>query len=366
MKRLFFGLVSISLVAAAMGACSSSSNGTAASGDGGTTGADNCAAYAAANNAYNLKCYGGVDSAHVSANNSRFATFCHALEKLDGISPGFDAALATCTAKINAADCNTSVAQIPECGSGIPNGTLDVGASCASGLQCASGGCSAGLQSDDGGVSTCGTCQAPVGDGADCSAAPCVAGDACTLSFDGQNLAETCVNVNPPAAEGASCTSDTDCLGPNHCSFATTDATTGACAAPAAAGGSCFANQNCAASLVCTGSNTQTCTAAVAVGGACTSSTDCVVGAACDPTSKCATVTYAAPGATCDGTVVLCAQGSCNVPDTGGADAGPVNGTCPTVIADGQACDENDASQTCDDYASCVNGSCVLLPATCN
>lgn len=366
MKRFFFSLISLSVVAASMGACSSSSSSPGATGDGGPGKVDNCNAYVAANNAYNAKCSGGVDSAHVSANNARFTTFCDALEKLNGISPNFDADLAACAAKINAADCNTGIDQIPECGTGIPNGTLDTGAPCTSGLQCASGGCSAGLATDDGGVSTCGTCQAPVADGADCSAAPCVAGDACTLGFDGQNLTETCTKVNPPAADGASCTADSDCLGPDHCNFPTPDATTGNCAAPAAAGGSCFANQNCATPLVCTGINSEVCTAAVAVGGACSASSDCAIGAACDSTSKCATVTYAAPGATCDGTVVVCSQGSCNLPDSGGADAGTPTGTCPTVIADGQACDENDASQTCDDYASCTGGVCVLLPATCN
>lgn len=366
MKRLFFSLISISLVAASMGACSSSSSGPSAAGDSGTGAVDNCAAYAAATNAYNVKCTGGVDTAHVSANNARFTTFCDALEKLDGISPTFDSAIAACAAKINAADCNTGIDQIPECGSGIPNGTLDVGAPCASGLQCASGGCSAGLQGDDGGSSTCGTCQAPVADGADCSAAPCVAGDACTLGFDGQNLTETCTKVNPPAADGASCTADSDCSGPDHCNYATADATTGTCAAPAAAGGSCSANQNCAASLVCTGGDTQVCTAAVAVGGACTASTDCVVGAGCDSTSKCAALTYAAPGGACDGNTGLCSQGTCNVPSSGGGDAGPATGTCPKIIPDGQACDDSDASQTCDDYAGCLNGVCVLVPATCN
>ena len=368
MKRLLFSLISVSIVAASIGACSSSSN-KAASGDGGVgSSADSCSAYAAANNAYNTKCAGGVDPAHVSANDARFGTLCDALEKLNGVAPTFDSAIGACAKAIGAADCNTSIDQIPECSTGIPNGTLAVGVACSTGLQCTSGGCSAGAQTADGGSSNCGTCQAPVADGADCSAAPCVTGDTCSLAFDGQSLTQTCTKVNPPAAAGATCTSDTDCLGPNHCAFATQDAQTGTCAAPAASGGTCTSNQNCATPLVCTGSTTQACATAVAVGGACTASSDCTVGNACSTTTnKCVAVTYGAPGATCDGTLTLCSQGSCNVPSSGDADAGPpAAGTCPTIIPDGQACDDTDASKTCDDYASCVSNVCVLLPATCN
>jgi hypothetical protein len=369
MKRLVFSLISISIVACSLGACSSSSNKGSASSDGGTTSADSCGAYAAANNAYNIKCSGGIDPTHASANSARFTTLCDALEKLNGISPGFDSDIAACAAALNAADCNTSINQIVACNTGIPNGTLDVGAPCSVGLQCTSGGCSAGAQTDDGGTTTCGTCQAPVADGADCSTAPCVAGDTCSLSVDGSgNLAQTCAKQNPPAAAGATCSSDNDCLGPNHCNFATADAQTGTCSAPAAAGASCSANQNCAIPLVCTGSNTEVCTNAVAIGGACTASSDCVVGSACDSTSsKCAAVTFGAPGAICDGNVTQCTQGTCNVPQSSDPDAGTATqGTCPNVIPDGQACDSNDAGQTCDDYASCVGGLCVLLPPTCN
>jgi hypothetical protein len=370
MKHLIFSLISVSLLASTFAACSSSSNGTVAGGDGGTTTVtDACGSYAAANNAYAAKCTGGVDPNHVSANNSRFATLCDALEKLPGIAPNFDAAIGTCAAKIQAADCNTSISQIPECNTGIPNGTLDVGATCSQGLQCASGGCSAGAETADGGSTTCGTCEAPVATGADCSAAPCVSGDTCSLSIDGSgDLSEACAVQNPPAASGATCSSDNDCLGPNHCNFATADAQTGTCAAPSAAGAACSANQDCSGSLVCSGGDTTTCNTAVAVGGTCADSTDCQIGLACDLTSlKCAAQIFGKPGATCDSAVNGCTQGSCNIPQSTDPDAGtPTTGTCPTVVPDGQACDDSDPGQTCDDYASCVGGICVLLPATCN
>jgi hypothetical protein len=370
MKRYIFSLISVSVLAASFAACSNSSSNGSTSGDGGpTSSGDACSQYAAANNAYTTKCSGGIDPAQSSANAARFTTLCDALEKLNGISPTFDSDIAACATAINAADCTTAIEQIPACGSGIPNGTLDTGAACASGLQCTSGGCSAGEQFADGGSSNCGTCQAPAADGADCSTAPCVTGDTCSLSIDGSgNLAETCTKQAAPAAVGGTCASDTDCVGPNHCNFATPDAQTGTCAAPGAAGASCSANQNCTTPLVCTGSSAEVCTTAVAAGGTCAASSDCAVGTACDTTSlKCIATTYGKPGATCDGTITLCSQGQCNVPQSSDPDAGTSTaGTCPTVIADGQACDPNDASQTCDDYAGCLNSVCALLPATCN
>lgn len=371
MKHLIFSLISISTLAATFAACSSSSNnGTTTSGDGGTTtSSDACTAYVSAANLYSVKCTGGVDPTHVGANDTRFATYCDALEKLPGVASNFNDAISACATAIGAADCNTTIDQIPACTTGIPNGTLNPGDACASGLQCASGGCSAGAQLDDGGSSTCGTCEAPAADGADCSSAPCVTGDTCSLSIDSSgNLAETCTAQAAPGATGATCSSDGDCLGPNHCNFASADAQTGTCAAPSAAGATCSANQNCATGLVCTGTDTQVCTTAVAVGGTCASSTDCAIGLACDATSlKCATQVYGAPGATCDSGVNGCSQGTCNIPQSSDPDAGTATtGTCPTVITDGQACDDSDASQTCDDYASCVGGVCMLLPATCN
>jgi hypothetical protein len=371
MKHLIFSLISISTLAATFAACSSSSNKAATSGDGGptTTSSDSCTTYVAAANAYSVKCTGGVDPSHVSANDARFGTYCDALEKLPGVSANFDSAIAACAAKIAAADCNTTIDQIPECNTGIPNGTLNPGDACSTGLQCASGGCSAGASLADGGSSACGTCEAPVADGADCSSAPCVAGDTCSLSVDSSgNLAQTCTAQATPGAAGATCSADGDCLGPNHCNFATADAQTGTCSGPSAAGASCSANQNCASGLVCTGSDTTTCTTAVAAGGTCASSTDCAIGLACDVTSlKCAAQVFGAPGAKCDSGVNGCTQGACNIPQSSDPDAGTAtSGTCPIVIADGQACDDSDSGQTCDDYASCVGGVCTLLPATCN
>jgi hypothetical protein len=371
MKHLIFSLISISMLASTFAACSSSSSNGTPSGDGGTTTTtnDSCGAYIAAENAYSIKCNGGVDTTHVSADNARFSTYCNALEKLNGISPNFDSAIAACATALTAADCNTTIDQIAACNTGIPNGTLNPGDACSTGLQCASGGCSAGTELADGGSSTCGTCEAPVGDGADCSSAPCVAGDTCSLSIDGSgNLSSTCTAVTTPGATGATCSSDDDCLGPNHCNFASADAQTGTCGAPSAAGVACSANQDCAPGLVCTGTDTTTCVTAVAAGGTCASSTDCAIGTACDTTTlKCTTVVFGAPGAACDEAEHLCTQGQCNIPQSSDPDAGTATtGTCPTVIADGQACDDSDASQTCDDYASCVGGVCTLLPAICN
>ncbi|MEO7109826.1 MAG: hypothetical protein ABI183_05270 [Polyangiaceae bacterium] len=370
MKRYIFSLISVSVLAASFAACSSSSSNGSTSGDGGpTSSGDACSQYAAANNAYTIKCSGGIDPAQSNANVARFKTLCDALEKLNGISTTFDSDIGACAAAINAADCTTAVEQIPECNAGIPNGTLATGAPCASGLQCSSGGCSAGAQDADGGSTNCGTCQDPVADGKDCSAGPCVTGDTCSLSIDSSgSLAETCTKQAAPAAVGGSCGGDSDCLAPNHCNFATPDAATGTCAAPGAAGASCSANQNCSTPLVCTGGDTEACTTAVAAGCTCAVSSDCAVGTACDTTSlKCAAFTYGKPGATCDGTIALCSQGQCNTPTSSGdADAGPVSGTCPTIIADGQACNQDDSSTTCDDYAACLNSVCTLLPATCN
>jgi hypothetical protein len=71
----------------------------------------------------------------------------------------------------------------------------------------------------------------------------------------------------------------------------------------------------------------------------------------CDPTtSKCAKVTLLAPGATCGAALTRCEQGGCD----------PASKKCPLIIADGGACAADRSLGICNDFASCVDGKCVL------
>ncbi len=101
-------------------------------------------------------------------------------------------------------------------------------------------------------------------------------------------------------------------------------------------------------------------------GGACQYNAECALGLGC-VSGTCAPVSWVSAGQPC-GASVYCLVGDCDYggfgPPLPGPDGGPPVGNCPTVIPDGQPCtNEPGASSTCDAYAECFEGNCVLTDA---
>lgn len=332
-------------VAAISVACSGSSSGGSAS--------SSCSNYANAEIDAEIRCGSGQLSSDERANYvSRFSIVCN--DAITAPGSGITSAyLDGCVAALAKNPACTSA--VPECAD--PAGTLAIGAACGSDDQCASTHCAINtvIAGADGGGTTsenCGTCGTTVADGAACASGDtCVAGDSCT---NGKCSAET-TSGGGTGALGSSCQEDSDCATPNRCDF-----TQGVCAAPGAAGSSCFTAADCVSGLICNGG--EQCEAPVASGGACTGG-DCASGLGCDSTShKCTSITFAAQGAPCDRDAILCDRGTCNIGSSGGANAG----ICPTILADGAACDASSGTTSCDDFAECISGTCQILnPASC-
>jgi hypothetical protein len=223
-------------------------------------------------------------------------------------------------------------------------GRLPDGSTCLSNEQCMSDTCTAGMQANDGGVSPCGTCVA----GSRCGNVVCgpntlcvmngASGSCAPIAFGGSGAA--CDNVQNQCAPSLVCNQATH-----------------ACAALGAMGSACGTSSDCGGSLVCLPApqpGTTTCQNPTGAGQTCQSDSDCGPGLGCDSVAHaCASVTWASGGAVC-GPTMRCLVGSCNP-----AGNGP-NGTCPTVIADGQPCSPNDPSQTCDTESAC-DGTCQLF-----
>ena len=198
----------------------------------------------------------------------------------------------------------------------------------------------------DGGTSAnfCGACAPSVAVGQSCASGTCITGAAC--------VGGTCVATGSVAVGGV-CNSASDCQKGLACSAQK-------CAALAASGGACDTTAGCQNELVC---DKMVCGAPVALGGDCSAtSPSCAVGAICDfaGTKKCLALAFAKAGAACGVTpagYVLCAVGSCN--------AAGAAGTCPAIIADGQACDATDRTKTCDSLAQCSASVCRLGNPVC-
>lgn len=193
-----------------------------------------------------------------------------------------------------------------------PPGSLDVGAPCFVGAQCASLWC-AGTEilGNDGvvipGSSQCGQCEGRLSLGASCNYATdvCEQGLSC---FDS--------NCRTTGVLGDACTHWSDCTFP----------------------------------LVCRANGA--CDRVLALGDACAASTDCGTDQGCDPaTQVCVPFVYALPGMACDGDIHRCERSTCDT----------TTGLCPAVLADGAACDPNDPSTLCDTYASCFGGTCRIV-----
>lgn len=348
MKGRSFSLICGLVMSMAMlPACSSSSAGS---------GNSACETYGKALVSYESRCAGTIDPARTNPLVMRYREQCESSLALAGVPPSTSSSLTACAAAIQGESCNTSFGQLEACNF-TARGSVADGAACAESLQCASGSCSGA----SGATTACGTCEPAIADGAACDqGGTCVAGDVCTTSASGA----TCRPRPSLGGVGASCTSNDACSAPNHCALVFSGGSeTGTCASPVAVGGACSEKTDCASGLICTGAATRTCSTPLPLGATCNGG-DCGVGFACDATFKCIAIAFVAPGGTCDGDERFCSQGTCPLPDSGTV-ADPT-GICPTILADGAACDPSSTSAQCDTFATCTNGKCTLVPGACN
>jgi hypothetical protein len=246
--------------------------------------------------------------------------------------------LDACISEMQSAGCNA--ASQAACNFGP--GALADGSKCVSNEQCMSDTCSAGQSTGDGGVMPCGTCVA----GTPCGNAVCAVNTICSQN-NGVGSCQPIVFGD----SGATCNGvESQCKPGLVCNQVSR-----ICAAPGPAGSPCRASSDCAGSLACPvpPGGTSTCQAQGGSGAACQSDSDCGMGLGCNFVAHtCATVTWATGGQPC-GPTTRCLVGNCNT--TNGA-----NGTCPTVIADGQPCSTTDFTQTCDTFSDCY-GTCTGL-----
>jgi hypothetical protein len=238
--------------------------------------------------------------------------------------------VSTCSGAVKNLACDGDMEKIAACD--FPAGKLAAGAACVDDEQCASEFCKKG-------DNACGACAALVAIGGVCSPTEqCVKGADCR---DGKCVAEI------RNAAGGSCDASKSeyCQSGLFCDF-----TTKTCKAPGAVGAACSSSAPCQRDLSCDATS-KTCVKATlaAEGQACSGTVRCQSGLVCDPSAaKCAKLTIVAPGGDCSGLLTKCGTGSCN----------EATNKCPTVIPDGAACVVDDASQTCDVFADCLQGKC--------
>jgi len=294
-------------------------------------------------------------ASEVSRVQGRFATLCAAALALPGSSVT-SASLEACASAVKSGGCPVLDQAEGPCSFGT--GSLPSGSSCFTGGQCQGGDCSANTHGADGSVSLCGTCSTLPAVGQPCPSGQCAKGASCSSSNGG---ASSCVAVTQVGV-GASCVVTTgafvECDAGLYC-----DQLTEKCTATGGAGSACMQGDACTSPLVCPPAAqgaSSTCQSPGAAGAACGGDQDCGSSLGCDQTTRqCGSVTWVSAGQACSDNV-RCLVGSCS---SGGGTAG---GTCPTVIADGQPCNLNDSSSTCDTVASCEGGTCVLGYPSCS
>jgi hypothetical protein len=292
-------------------------------------------------------CTGGAlpPESEISRIEGIFETICTNEEALPG-SGVTDSVLGACAAAIQAVGCDANLAAISAC---TFTGSLAAGAACSDSAECESGSCD--LTFGTGGSEpSCGKCgkSAAVGQPCGMTDVSCVPGSACDQS--GPTGDGTCKTLTFGQV-GASCDSsehpDQQCASGLYCVI-TLDS--GKCTALGGMGTSCLDSAQCQSPLDCPAGK---CTPRSAAGGPCSGDGDCASGLGCDDgTNKCASVTWATAGASCGG-LTSCLVGECSM-----------EGKCPTVIKDGQACVETSTTAVCDTLSSCVNGKCELPGTT--
>jgi len=294
---------------------------------------------------------GPLPASEVTRIQGRFDTLCAAALTLPGVSLNATS-LEACVAAVKSGGCSVLDQEQGPCT--FDTGSLAAGATCVTAAQCQGGDCTASNEEADGGQMLCGTCVTPPGLGQSCAGTlQCGPGAEC--SGDGTGP-QTCTAI-AYGGVGASCsTPATQCNPGLYCNYASGTV----CAAPGAAGTPCTEDQGCASPLICpSASGSSTCQSPGAAGAPCEDDMDCVSGLGCGQSShQCLTVTFVGSGQPCSDSI-RCLVGGCNVAGTA------TTGMCPTVIPDGQACSGDTATSTCDTFANCEGGTCVLGYASC-
>ena len=232
-----------------------------------------------------------------------------------------DAEAATCKAAVDAAACNTLLADgVKECDF---RGTLADGAGCASDSQCTSGACFVDAKTD------CGKCGARAAEAGDCTNSKCARGLTCSA-------AKKCVKY---VATGGACDANTPCEPSLSC-------INGKCGKGLAAGAAC---KNAANETPC----------------------DSLTGLFCKPPSAtvadgtCTAFTVASANELCGLTLQPAVDFSvCDNSQCVGATS-TTKGKCQSFLSDGAACDAAKAPD-CQFPAKCRNGKCAgLVPTAC-
>jgi hypothetical protein len=276
--------------------------------------------------------------------------------------------LSACASQFAATGCRLSpvysiYSTPPTLSACLEPGTFAGDASCSDSLQCQSNSCSKPyLYLPDSGTSVklaCGSCERVIPIGQPCGGAgagQCASGSTCSPDRTGcvatslGDIGASCIGFGP---------SPSLCKLGLYC-----DPLTSTCQPPGETGKQCYEDTTeCAYPLSCMtpvagGSHAvPTCQSPGQAKQPCFSDSDCVKGLVCDPTSgQCAPLTWARSGQPCSNTA-RCLVGNCLM--------GSAGATCPVVIPDGQPCGAQTTAETCDAFATCVNGVCSLQGALC-
>ena len=365
----------LAILAAALG-CTSAvqpDGGTAGGrplGDGGPTACDHYYA------AQFTRCGGPqLPAAEAARQLARFEQVCQNEAALPG-SGVTAATLDACADALDLSPCEFPAGPPQACQF---HGTLPGGSPCADGIQCQSGRCG-GTQSfsPEGptGPAVCGTCANVTTVGQPCGQADCPAASACILDNPGGST-YSC-KATSDGTQGASCDDLTTYCQPGlYCA-----AQTATCQPVAAVGAACGDGSRppgdpggCAAPYGCE-ELSMTCVSSPD-GGPCLSDFDCAPGLGCIPEGPCANparfgcsasgqcvpITWAQSGQPCS-LAVRCLVGSCfsneSLPMVQAPNGGLLWSTCPAVVADDQPCN---ARSTCDAFAECFQGACILSDA---
>lgn len=286
---------------------------------------DVCTTYAKRIHAYNERCNPSSTAPDVWAElERRDALLCNRMLSLPdtGLSAGF---LDKCLAVVASAPCG-AIVTAPECR--LPPGKVANGGACSDDTQCASLRCKAPS-------GTCGTCQATVAVGGDCSSGTCISGAAC--------VADVCVQITQSPLGGACDAVAKPCGAEAFC-----DPGTKTCQARPGEGAAC-PEAVCASGLRCESGKCVTIPKLPAGASCSLPKSPCADGLLCATGNVCTAIRWVDPGGDCSVLGARCKRGSC---------IGSTK-TCPTILADGAACDAS-GSAICDEGARCTAGKCTL------
>ena len=293
---------------------------------------------------------------------ARFEQVCATQSALPG-SGVTSATLEACASALNESPCEFPAGPPQACDF---KGSLPGGTACTDSLQCQSGLCEGQFSFNPGGESDsrmCGTCQAAANIGGNCNAGGCSTGACITQDTTASMPTYTCTAI-VQGDVGAPCDDLTAlCQTGLYCA-----AQTGTCTPLGTIGTPCGDGSpgdpgGCLAPLGCVGSPGAAICSSGAPGASCSRDLDCSPGVGCSVSGQCVSITWANPGEAC-GDAIRCLVGTCNLVGgvvVGGThvslDGGPLTGTCPMVVPDGQPC----SGGTCDTFSECFAGTCGLF-----